>query len=135
MIRLEDMLRKPGSNCADQRGKVTRMLEEDDETRTSILCRPQYLYLGRFLCTGKAASRTLLPMGLATVSRVYFGGRLLACSRARGGIAAELQWSDMKRKDGRREKDIMMINPTVRVLGISRAMAFPIAVLAHHGKI
>jgi len=24
------------------------------------------------------------------------------------GIAAELQWSDMKRKHGRREKDIMM---------------------------
>jgi hypothetical protein len=51
------------------------------------------------------------------------------------GIAAELQWSDMKRKHGRREKDIMMINPPVRVLGISRAIAFPIAMLAHHGKI
>ena len=56
-----------------------------------------------------------------------------------GGIAVELQWSDMKRKHGRREKDIMnvgsKINPPVRVLGISRPIAFPIAMLAHHGKI
>jgi hypothetical protein len=55
------------------------------------------------------------------------------------GIAAELQWSDMKRKHGRREKDIInvgsKINPPVCVLGISRAITFPIAMLAHHGKI
>ena len=65
--------------------KVTRTLEDDDETKTStFVVLNIFIWAGSYVLV-RRASRTLLPMGLATVSRVYFDGRLLPCSRAREG--------------------------------------------------
>ena len=88
--------------------KAPRTLEDDDETRTST-----FVVLNIFIWAGSYVLVRLLHVlcfrwgWLQSPGSTSMEDFFLVAVLARG-IAAELQWSDMKRKHGRREKDIMM---------------------------